>query len=126
MHGRLDKAHMIVDAMEATGYDAAKTRARLVQLEAVLKKVRSCSLSHHKSLQLSFFGGISTRAIYNYVSSSKVRLRMGDRVLVRNNDDEPWVRGIVQDLVDGRPHVHIDFMHKASSWNPIQPQVIAR
>ncbi len=50
---------------------------------------------------------------------------MGDRVLVRNKDDEPWIRGIVQDLVDDRPQVHIDFMHKASSWNQVQPQVIA-
>ena len=43
MQGRLDKAHRIVDAMEATGLDAAETRARLAQLEAALKKVRPCS-----------------------------------------------------------------------------------
>ena len=45
---------------------------------------------------------------------------MGDRVQVRDRDDEPWEKGTVKELVEGRPKVQRDGQDYASSWNQVQ------
>jgi len=53
---------------------------------------------------------------------------MGDRVQVRNSYAEPWMKGTVKKLADGRPRVKADegrYSGVACSWQRVQPLVIA-
>jgi len=45
---------------------------------------------------------------------------MGDRVQVRDRDDEPWEKGAVKELVDGRPKVQRDGRDDAYNYRQVQ------
>ena len=52
---------------------------------------------------------------------------MGDRVQVRDRDDETWMKGTVMDMVDGFPEVQNDegtYRDESYSWEQVQPLVI--
>ena len=55
-----------------------------------------------------------------------MRLCVGDRVQVRDSDSEPWEKGTVKQLVDGRPKVQRDDMDEAFSRKQVQPLVITQ
>ena len=57
---------------------------------------------------------------------SQVRLRVGDRVQVRDSDYEPCKKGIVKKLVNGRPKVQLDGKDESYWWNQVQPLVGAQ
>ena len=51
---------------------------------------------------------------------------MGDRVQVRHSDDQPWEKGTVKQLVDGRPKVQKDGRDWDASFEQVQPLVITQ
>jgi len=51
---------------------------------------------------------------------------VGDRAQVRVRDDQPWQKGTVKELVDGRPKVQTDGGDEACSWRQVQPLVVAQ
>ena len=54
-----------------------------------------------------------------------MRFCVGDRVQVRDRDDEPWEKGFVKELVDGCPHVQPYSKDECYEWGQVQPLVIA-
>ena len=58
-------------------------------------------------------------------SFSQVRLRVGDRVQVRNWDYQPWKKGTVKELVEGRIEVQRD-EGWSDSWEQALPLVGAQ
>ena len=51
---------------------------------------------------------------------------MGDRVQVRDSNYEPWEKGTVKQLDDGRPKVQKDGRDWDSSFEQVQPLVITQ
>lgn len=57
--------------------------------------------------------------------SLQVPLRVGDRVRVRDDDEEPWKKGSITEFVNGNPEVQTDDDSFDVMLNHIQPLVIA-
>ncbi len=52
-----------------------------------------------------------------------MRLRVGDRVQVRNEDDKPWRKGILEEVRNGSPIVRLDGHERAGRYVKVRPMV---
>jgi len=51
---------------------------------------------------------------------------VGDRVQVRQLEEEPWLKGTVKELADDAIKVQRGDMNKAHPWRKLLPSVIAK
>ena len=107
--GDLEEMHKTIKVLEAAGLESSEARIKV-----------SSSPSSHSMLMVSLFVR-SPRIIYWW---HQVRLFVGDRVQVRDRFDKPWVKGIVKELVDGRPKVKEDDISFALFQEQVQLLVI--
>ena len=74
---------------------------------------------------LPFFFFKTIRYIFRIRLCRKVRLSTGDRVYVRDSDSdkEPWEKGVVREIINGRIFVNPEIGEK-SIWSKVKLQVV--
>ncbi len=125
--GDLDEIQKSVEAMKVVGLEAAEARDKLTRVEMALMKVLRIILlpQRLKKKKKSFKKiDIEVDVAVNRDISSQMRLYVGDRVRVRDRDD-PWQKGTVKELIDGRSKVQLDGSDEAYSWGQVQLLVSA-